>query len=98
MNQAICIMGDVEGDWKSMMELINEDRPDMVFQVGVAVIGQIGRSISTPGKCTRIRCRFIFAMEIMRTIKTCENFVNSRVYQPLSQSALIYIICHGAVS
>ncbi len=34
MNQAICIMGDVEGDWKSMMELINEDRPDMVFQVG----------------------------------------------------------------
>ncbi|MDD2620941.1 MAG: metallophosphoesterase, partial [Syntrophomonadaceae bacterium] len=34
MNQAICIMGDVEGDWKTMMETINEDRPDMVLQVG----------------------------------------------------------------
>ena len=34
MNQAICIMGDVEGDWKTMMEIINEDQPDMVLQVG----------------------------------------------------------------
>ena len=33
-DQAICIMGDVEGDWKTMMEIINEDQPDMVLQVG----------------------------------------------------------------
>ena len=34
MDLTVCIMGDIESDWDKMMEVINEDQPDMVLQVG----------------------------------------------------------------
>jgi hypothetical protein len=34
MDLAACIMGDIESDWDKMMDVINEDQPNMVLQVG----------------------------------------------------------------